>query len=79
MAERKVARSAESGEFVSEEEAAAHPETTVVETLDDVEISQKNIIARVHALAQEALAGVDPTGMMSLAQQALTEIKRITS
>ena len=33
MSENEVSRSAESGQFVSAEEAAAHPETTVTETM----------------------------------------------
>lgn len=43
MAKRKVNRSAENGEFVSEEEAAENPATTVEEIIDVPETSPEKV------------------------------------
>lgn len=54
-------RSAETGQFVSEEEAEAHPETTVKETVDPTPEEMDAMVDKAVALVTEH-QGVNPKG-----------------
>lgn len=79
MSKRKVNRSAVSGEFVSGEEAAAHPETTVTETVETrTEAPLTPPVAALLALyrddenaARSIVSGMDSEGVKELCKIAI--------
>lgn len=72
-------RDAITGQIVSRAYADEHPDTTVTDRIDHRERNTlRSALATIHALAAARLTGVDTSGMLSVDQRALVEIRRLS-